>query len=257
MIGMIMGKPPMNREDWGRIFEIDDPWQRYWFTDEEASQTCAMSARSLRTLQSLNFLRSAKAKRMKGAQIRMWPIEDVLRASLVCELINFSGLSTPTAVRLLQLIPEWIIIEHILEIIDLTQQAFEDPKGTVLSYGWIVKNNDRLPTSGGDISLSVVDGKHVFVEGRFPELREDAEPGTDILPVGVVSDIYGRHPTIDRLPDTLTPSELRFFLNSRAHPVSVHRVNLELALRWRICRALGIDIHHNQDKGELDEEISK
>jgi len=229
-----------DRDTWSDLLEIKNPWVRGWFLDEEAAEASAISSRGLRTLQALKFTRANLASRRKGARIRLWSTEDVLRASLANEFSHFAGIAAPTAVRLLQLVPEWIVDELVGQTATLVNGCANAPDELVTDYGWLSGDRRIVRQEAGDICLVIVDAEHVFIDGRFPELVEHAEPGVRTEPVGWVRNVYSRDPDMGKVEEQLDETERQRLISTFDHPIAATRFNLELALRWRVSNALGL-----------------
>lgn len=230
------------RNKWTRLLEIANPWQREWFTDDEAAAASSLSVRGLRTVQAIGLIRSENPPRARGARIRMWSVGDVLRASLVAEFTNFGGIAAPTAIRLLKLIPEWVTEELVEQTAVLVSDVAQEPERLITEYGWFAKGERRVATEKGDIRLVIVDRRYVFLEGRFPELKENARPGVGLELVGLVRNVYSGKPIIRAVSGTPSAPVHRRLEKTHKNPISAHYLNLELALRWRITKALGLSV---------------
>ncbi|WP_417794229.1 hypothetical protein [Terasakiella pusilla] len=232
----------MGREEWEEALSKPNPWARFWFTDDEASDASGMSPRNLRALQALGFIQSVKAKRVKGAQIRMWSSVDVLAAALVFELTQQTGLSTGTMVSLLNLLKGPVLVQ-------LLEEA--DSNANLAATGaveWLTNESDVIAMKG-DVHIVIVDRQYVFVEGRWQELDGEWVPDgkSDLLPIGKVDKIYSQTPTIQALPAN-EKSEIRNkMIEKREHPISLHSLNLDLALRSRIYQAISGKDHASEE----------
>ena len=238
---ILIDKDEYDRDAWGDLLEVKNPWQRRWFTDEEAAEASGLTPRGLRTLQALNFTRAQLASRRRGARVRMWCTEDVLRACLVHEFSRYAGLAAPTAVRLLQLVPDWIMDELTGQTAGLIEGCAETPRDLIEEFQWLVGDSRAVRRETGDISLAIIDGEHVFISGRYPELREDSKPAVETDPIGSGRDVNGRNPEMGRLTDQGAKAQHDKLLEAFDHPIASSSFNLELALRWRVSFALGLD----------------
>jgi len=222
------------------LFRIENPWERQLFADHELEEASGLSVRSLRAIQALGFIRAEIAKRPKGAQKRAWPLHDAMKACLVSQIATHAGLSLQTAVRLLMIVPEHIVFEMVEQTATMIQEAGGVADDLVGSFDWPVRKDGQIVHETGDIAIAIVNRRYVFIEGRYPELEEDAPPGTSSKLVGVVQDVYSREPRMRQIKGELSSSVVKRTQRLLEHHVSIHRINLELALRQQVAMALGL-----------------
>ncbi len=227
----------MEREAWDRVFQIANPWERRWFSDEEAESASGLAINRLRLIQRKGLIKADIVKRSQGPSKRAWSLHGMLIACLVSEMAQHSGVSISTIVGLLKLIPTDVLDELMIEADFLISEAIKNPSDQADLYAWPTDSSGDAKHSIGDVSVAVFDRQYVFLEGRYGELGEEVMSGLPPKLIGIVSDFYGREPNMKLVNKKTSARDKHNAEMNRKHPVSVHRINLELSLKRRVATA--------------------
>lgn len=217
----------LSNEDWDSWLSVS-PWERRWFTDEEAAAETSISARNLRMLQALEYISTAKAKRKQGAQVRLWSTIEVLKGSMVAQLSETAGLSKMTTVALLKLIPEQIHDDLFEEAEQNAYNAIEEPDS------WFT-SDEVAKAHSGDLCIDIVNGRYVFLHGRWGDFDEyaDHSKSQETLLMGEVDNLHVKNPQVTALSN----QENKELFELHANAINLNRFNLDLVMRHCIQKA--------------------